>query len=278
MKKIAITGHLGFIGSNLYKRLKNDYHIIGIDLKNNKDIRTITKNDLKGVEYLFHLAAQPRVPLSIEKPEMTHDHNINGTLNILIQARDAGVKRVIYSASSSAYGKQDNLPLKEEMRPNPLSPYAIQKLTGEYYCKVFSDLYDLETISLRYFNVYGEGMTLNESYPMCIAIFLDQKSKNKPLTILGGNQSRDFVYVGDVVEANILAMKSDSVGRGEVINIGRGRSYTIKEIADAISSNQEISEARKGEPMATLADISKAKKLLAYTPKMDLMDWLKSQE
>jgi nucleoside-diphosphate-sugar epimerase len=277
MKKIAITGHLGFIGSHLYQKLKDDYRIIGIDLKNGKDIRKITKKDLKGVEYIFHLAAQPRVPLSIEKPEMTHDHNVNGTLNILIQARDAGVKRVIYSASSSVYGKQDNLPLKEGMSPNPLSPYAVQKLTGEYYCKVFSDLYKLETVCLRYFNVYGEGMSLKESYPMCIAKFLDQKKRNIPLTIYGGEQSRDFVFVGDVVEANILAMKKDSVGNGEVINIGSGKSYTIQEIANVISSHQEISEFKRGEAMATLADISKAKKLLRYSPKMNLMDWLKSQ-
>lgn len=274
MSKVCITGHKGFIGSHLYRELVKTHEVIGIDLKEGNDIRDITAEDLKGVEYIFHLAAQPKVPLSIEKPIFTNDHNVNGTLNLLWEAKKAGVKKFIFSSSSSVYGIQDKLPLNEEMTPSPLSPYGIQKLTGEHYCRNFANLYGLKTVCLRYFNVYGEDMPADNAYSACLAIFMKQKKENKPLTIFGGRQTRDFTYVKDVVRANILAMESD-IGNGETINIGGGRNHSIQEIARTISPNMVWLPQRKGEPMDTLADISKAKHLLNWSPTMDLLLWLK---
>ena len=282
MAKILVTGHLGFIGSHLFKALKEKGHEVeGIDLKDednpNNDIRALTPSDLFKVDYVFHLAAKAKVPYSVDNPLESHDHNINGTLNVLRCAKEAGVKRVIYSASSSAYGDQDSLPLKEDMTPNPLSPYAIQKLVGEYYCRVYSQIYNLETVSLRYFNVYGEGMPLDGPYSAAIAIFRAAKAKDEELPVMGGKQTRDFTFVEDVVNANILAMESDLVGKGEVINIGGGQNYSIEEVAKAISEKIKYLLQRKGEPMHTLADISKAKELLGWSPTTNLLQWLKSQ-
>ena len=161
------------------------------------------------------------------------------------------------------------------MKPNPMSPYAVQKLVGEMYCKNFSDLYGLETVSLRYFNVYGEGMPLDNAYSACIARFLDFKSRNEPLTVYGGKQTRDFTYVGDVVKANILAMESD-IGLGEVINIGAGKNYSIEEIAKTISDKLVYSKQKEGEPMDTLADNNKAKEMLGWEPTTNLIKWLKN--
>jgi len=276
MAKILVSGHLGFIGKHLCRKLvDNSYKFEGVDLKDNRDIRNLIPEDLQGFEYVIHLAAQPKVPLSIEKPLFTNSHNIDGTLNLLWCAKEAKVRRFIYASSSSIYGNQDTLPLTEDMMPNPMSPYATQKLTGEYYCKNFSDLYGLETVSLRYFNVYGEDMPLDDAYSACIARFLDLKKKDKPLTIYGGKQTRDFTYVGDVVSSIILAMHSPKIGKGEIINIGSGKNYSINEIAKAISSEHEYSPQRKGEPQDTLADISKAKELLKWSPETNLIQWLK---
>ena len=273
--RIICTGHRGFIGSHLYKEL-SDNEVIGIDLVEDRDIRTLTPKDLEGVDFVFHLAARAKVPYSVDNPIDSHDHNVNGTLNLLWCAKEAGVKRVIYSASSSAYGDKTSLPLRESMKPNPMSPYGLQKLVGEQYCRIFSELYGLETVSLRYFNVYGNEMPLDGAYSACLAIFLDKRRKGEPLPVLGGKQTRDFTFVGDVVKANLLAAKSNKVGKGEVINIGGGRNYSIDEIAKAISDNIKHFPQRKGEPMNTLADISKAEKLLNWKPEVNLMDWLKS--
>lgn len=155
-----------------------------------------------------------------------------------------------------------------------MSPYAVQKLAAEWYCRIFPKLYGLETVSLRYFNVYGEGMRVDDAYSPCIAIFQKQKAESKPLTVYGGKQTRDYVYVGDVVEANILAATSDKVGQGEVINIGSGKNISIEDLAKMVSDNIEYLPQRKGEPMDTLADITKAKELLGWRPTMKLEDWL----
>ena len=273
--KYCVSGNRGFIGGHLINRLLADGHqVVAIDIKDGSDIRNLDSDYLVGVDTVFHLAALPRVPLSIEQPWETHDHNINGTLKVLLAARDAKVRRVVYSASSSAYGEQETLPLHEEMLPSPMSPYGVQKLVGEYYCKVFAQLYGLETVSLRYFNVYGEGMTVDSPYSSAIARFLEAKRLNQPLEVYGGEQTRDFTYVGDVVEANLLASKSSAVGKGEVINIGGGERYSIKEIAELISKNINYSPQRKGECMDTLADISNAQELLGWYPKQKLNDWL----
>jgi len=278
MSKIICTGGKGFIGSHLVKRLIELGHDVSIyDLKDGKDVRTMTPKDLKGVDFVFHMAAQAKVPLSIDQPLMTHDHNVNGTLNVLECARQAGVKRVIYSASSSAYGEQSTQPLHEGKLPNPMSPYGVQKLVGEYYCKVYSGVYGLETVSLRYFNVYGEDMPTDNAYSACIAIFLNNKKNGKPLTVLGGKQTRDFTYVGDVVEANIKAMESLRVGGGEVINIGGGKNHSIDKVAETIGGDIIHEPQRKGEPMDTVSNCTKAKVLLNWEPKVQLLEWLKSQ-
>lgn len=275
MARILCTGHQGFIGKHLFRELLKDEfnEVVGIDLKDNRDIRELEPEDFEKIDYVFHLAAQTKVQQSIEKPLFTNEHNITGTLNVLWCAKEAGVKKVIYSASSSAYGYQQFLPLREGMKPRPMSPYGIQKLVGEQYANNFAHLYKLETVSLRYFNVYGNEMDQDSPYGACIAKFIKQKKEGKPLTILGGKQTRDFTYVGDVVRANILAMKSD-VGRGEVINIGSGINYSIEQIALAISDNVEYLPQRKGEPQDTQADITRAKKLLGWEPTVDVIEWL----
>src|SRR3990167_6097635 len=155
---VLVTGSRGFIGRHLTKALRKAGHTVHcFDLKDGHDVREITEEELHGIKYVFHLAAQAKIQASIDDPKFTHDHNINGTLHLLEMAKRAKVKRVIYSASSSAYGEQEELPYHESMKPNPMSPYALQKLVGEYYCKLYYNWYGLETVSLRYFNVYGEG-------------------------------------------------------------------------------------------------------------------------
>jgi len=267
---------MGFIGRHLFRELvKNKYtYVVGIDLKEGNDIRKLEPEHFKGIDYVFHMAAQAKVQQSIDKPVFTNSHNIEGTLNVLDCARKAGVKRVIYSASSSAYGDQDELPLREDMIPNPMSPYAIQKLVGEMYCKQFYELYGLETVSLRYFNVYGPEMPADSDYSACIARFLDFYKDNKYLPVYGGKQTRDFTYVGDVVQANMSAMISDNVGKGEVINIGSGEDYSIDQIAKAVSNNIKHLPQMKGEPMHTRADNTKAKELLGWEPTTNVIQWL----
>lgn len=281
--RVLVTGHKGFIGSHLYRTLlEQGYDVLGWDLKDGNDVTQMLPADLNNgreerrVGVIFHLAAMPRVPLSIERPGYTNWHNVEGTLRVLWVAKEAGVRRVIYSSSSSVYGDQ-KMPLKETMNPSPMSPYAVQKLTGEYYCKVFSEIYGIETVSLRYFNVYGEGMKADDPYSPCIAIFLDQKMRGEALTVLGGKQTRDFTYVGDVVRANILAMSSNKVGKGEVINIGGGKSYSIDEVASFISDKVVHLPQRKGEPLHTWAEVLKAHELFGWSPTVNLKDWLCAQ-
>lgn len=280
-KKIMCVGHLGFISQRLIEELlwtgTGLHQLKLIDLKNGDDARKLKPADFEGVNTVFHLAAMPKVPMSIDRPKFTHSHNVNATLNVLDCARKAGVRRVVYSSSSSVYGNQETLPLTEDMNPDPMSPYAVQKLVGEYYCKVYADVFGLETVSLRYFNVYGEGMPLLGGYTAAIAQFLTQYENEEPLTVFGGDQTRDFTYVRDVAKANILAAKSNKVGKGEIINIGGGHAYSMKEIAESISSNIVYSPQRKGEPMHTLADISKAKELLDWSPEQDVIKWIKSR-
>jgi nucleoside-diphosphate-sugar epimerase len=329
--RVLVTGGAGFIGSHLVDALISDgFDVIVIDnLSTGKksqvnkkaklikaDIRNLNsiKKYFKGVNYIFHLAARARIQPSIINPAPTIEHNINGTLNVLLAARDAGVKRVIYSASSSSYGDQDILPLREEMTPRFKSPYSLSKYVGEEMCRLFSNLYNLETVSLRYFNVYGPRQLLSGAYATVVGIFLKQLKDGKPLTIVGdGSIQRDFTHVSDVVRANILAAQSDKVGRGEVINIGTGKNYSINEVASMIlaplGQEQELSRkdsnarrlvagiapnikpktvlasalirrrvsyipSRPGETRYTLADNSKAKKLLNWEPTISLKQGL----
>src|SRR3989338_2082805 len=284
--KIIVTGGAGFIGSNLVDELIqqgfSDIHIIDNFLTGKRenvnpkavlhemDIRDYEKifPIFKDAKLVFHLAAMPRVQVSILDPRTTHDVNVTGTLNVFLAARDGGVKRVIYSASSSAYGDQKTLPLKEEMEACPQSPYGLQKYEGELLARLFSELYGLETVSLRYFNVYGPRAASDGAYALVIAIFLNQRKKGEPMTIVpDGTQSRDYTHVSDVVRANILAATSSNVGKGEVINIGGGHNRTVLEVAKFIGGPTVFIEHRI-EPKHTFADISLAKNLLGWEPQV----------
>ena len=295
MSKYLVTGGAGFIGSNLTDKLIEEGHEVVIfdNLSTGKEEylnpkATFKKGDLsirdwrlpdalEGVEGVFHCAALARVQPSIKDPILYNLHNINGTLNLLKAASDAGVKRVVYSASSSAYGANPS-PQVETMFPDPMSPYAVQKYVGELYCNQFSTFYDLETVCLRYFNVYGYRQTTEGAYASVIGIFINQYQNNEPLTLVPtGQQRRDYTWVDDIVRGNILAMQSDKVGNAEIINIGNGDNQSVQEIADAISDNQTFIEERI-EPQSTLADNTKAKELLGWAPRGDVIAWINNNK
>lgn len=287
MKKIVVTGGAGFIGSHIVDALiGNGYevHVIDnlsggkrenintkaffheLDIRSLKSIKTV----IAGAIYVFHLAALARVQYSIENPVETSEVNVTGTLNVLVAAREGGVKKVIYSASSSAYGNQETMPLKEDMTANPLSPYGLQKYVGELYCRAWSNVYGLPTVSLRYFNVYGPRYNSEGAYALVIGKFIKQKMSGSKMTVTGdGKQTRDFTHVRDVVRANILAAESEKVGGGEVINIGAGKNHSINKIAELVGGEVEYLPARL-EPHDTLADNSKAKKLLGWAPQVSV--------
>ena len=289
--RCLITGGAGFIGSNLVDALieRGDEVIVIDNLSAGKrenvnpkaqfhqlDIRDLEKIKplFKGVDYVFHLAALTNIQFSIDNPAESHDVNLNGTINVLISAREAKVKRVIYSASSSAYGLQDKLPWEENMAPRVLSPYSVQKYVGELYCRSFNLIYGLETVSLRYFNVYGKRQRLEGAYAPVMGIFIRQRLAGEPMIIYGdGKQTRDFTSVVDVVRADILAMESKKVGKGEVINIGRGRSYSVNELAEMVGGPVKFLPARI-EVRNSLADNNLAKELLGWEPAVNLPQWL----
>ncbi len=292
--KYVVVGGAGFIGSHIVDKLVEQNHeVIIIDnLSTGKmenvnpkasveyiDISNVNEcpnmvEIMSGADALFLLAAKARVQPSIENPVEYEINNTIGTLNVLKCASDAGVRRVVYSASSSAYGNTEKLPSKESDPVNPLSPYGAQKYYGEVMCKMFSEVYGLETVSLRYFNIYGERQNVGGAYAMVIGIFADQKLRGEVMTINGdGEQRRDFTYVGDVVNANILASKSKKVGNGEVINIGNGDNRSINDIADMIGG-ERIHREPVIEPKETLADNSLAEKLLGWKPTQNIEDWV----
>ena len=293
MSKLIVTGGAGFIGSHLVDALLERGHDVSVidnfltgkrERLNPKatlhetDIRDLEKLRpiLNGADCVFHLAALPRVVPSIQDPQTSHDINVNGTFNVLLAARDAGVRRVIYSASSSAYGDQATLPLRETMPINPLSPYALQKYIGERMCQLFSRVYGLETVSLRYVNVYGPRYPSEGPYALVVGKFLEQRKKGVPLTIVpDGTQSRDFVHVRDVARAHLLAAVSSRVGKGEVINIAGGNNFSVLQIADLIGGEKLFVEPRL-EPKHTLADISKASELLGWKPELSFEDGMKT--
>jgi len=289
-KKVVVTGGAGFIGSNLVEALLAegaDVHVVDNFAGGKKPERLlddaiyhevdIREGDMltpifSGADTVFHLAALPRVQYSIQYPIETNDVNVNGTLRIVLAAKDAGVRRIVYSASSSAYGDQKTMPLHEELMPNPKSPYGMQKYVGEIKMKVASEVWGIETVSLRYFNVYGPKLDPEGSYALVIGKFLDQRKKGGAMTITGtGEQTRDFTHVRDVVRANMLAALSEKVGKGEVINIGAGNNASIKKIAELIGGPIEYVEARL-EPKDTLADNKKARELLGWEPQVSLDD------
>jgi UDP-glucose 4-epimerase len=288
MSKYIVTGGAGFIGSHVVDQLiarGDDVHVVDIFLGGRRDRlnpkATLHEIDIrnfdelvpvfKGAAGVFHLAAQPRMQYSIQEPRLTNDINITGTLNVLLASRDAGVKRVVYSASSSAYGTGHSMPLLEDMESLPVIPYAIQKRVGEQYCEMVARFYGLETVAIRYFNVYGPRQTTDEDgpYATVIGIFLGQASRGKPMTVVpDGTQRRDFTHVYDTARANLLAMESPKVGKGEIINIGTGTNYSVIQVAEMIGGTWEFAPARLGETKETLADNSKAKELLGWEPKV----------
>lgn len=229
---------------------------------------------LKDVDTVFHLAASPSVPESIENPLSFNKDNVQGTLNMLELSRQAGVRRFVFSSSSSVYGDTAVFPTPETSHLNPLSPYALQKQIGEQYCRLYSEIYGLETVCLRYFNVYGEGMPTKGAYCNVIGAFTSAREENKALKIFGdGSYQRDFTYVKDVAKANLLASASKKVGKGECINIGTGKGYSIKAIADTFKGEIKY-EPKRLEAALSLADNSRAKKLLEWTPSAKVLDWL----
>jgi len=294
MRKAIVTGGAGFIGSNLVDRLIGmgvEVHIIddlstGFEKNINpkakfhkKDISKLDPKaawyEFKNTDVIFHTAALARVQPSIDDPIPFDNVNTGGTLRMLMLAHELGVKRFVYSASSSCYGNNRKFPTPETETTNPLSPYGLQKYIGEQYCKMFSEVYGLDTVSLRYFNVYGERMNLEGAYKLVIAIFADQMLNGKPLTINNdGEQRRDFTYVGDVVEANILSSLHPENHNGDVFNIGNGDNYSVNELADMFGGEKQYGN-KVIEPLKTLADNSKARLDLDWEPKGDLPTWIK---
>ncbi|MGH7865337.1 MAG: NAD-dependent epimerase/dehydratase family protein [Candidatus Binataceae bacterium] len=284
---VAVTGGAGFIGSHLVDALidagarvrvidnlstgRREYlnraaELVAVDLS----VAGAIGGALARVDTVFHVAALPRIPLSIAKPVQTHLANVVGTLNILMAARDAKVRRVIYSGSSSVYGEQPRLPLVESMTPNPLNPYALQKYVGEQYVRLFHRLYGLSALTLRYFNVYGPRMSGDGAYLTVIAAFLKARREGRALQIVGdGGQTRDFTHVSDVVRANLLAMDAP-IGDGRALNIGCGRNVSINRIAELIGGPVERAPARPGEMRDTLADNSQARAALGWQPRVSI--------
>ncbi len=292
MSHYLVTGGAGFIGTNLVKRLLADGHTVKVydnyaaGKKPERiqsgaeyiegDIRDLEslKKACAGVDGIFHLAALPRVLFSVENPLLTHDVNVNGTLNVLLAARDMKVKRVVFSTSSAAYGDQTVYPLPEDtVIKKPVSPYGFHKLVGEEYCRLFSLLYGVETVSLCYFNIYGPYFDPEGAYALVIGRFLKLRSEGKPMTVRGdGEMYRDYTHVFDAVEANILAMTKETVGKGEVLNIGYGEPHSVNELVQLIGGAAEYVPALPGEMKFTHADNSKARRLLGWQPTIALAD------
>lgn len=295
MSNYLVTGGAGFIGTNIVKELLAQGHSVTVidnyaagkkedrmqpgaayfegDIRKPEDLDTVCANGFDGI---FHLAALPRVLFSVENPLETHKTNVDGTLNVLLAARKHKIKRVIFATSSSAYGSQPTIPFVEDgVIKKPLSPYALHKFIGEEYCRLFADLYGVETVSLCYYNVYGPYLDPDGAYALVIGKFLKLKKEGKPLTIRGdGEMRRDYTHVSDVVRANILAMTKDTVGRGEVLNIGNGNSVSVNELAAMIGGPTIHIPALPGEMDKTEADYTKAKRLLGWEPTVKLVDGL----
>jgi UDP-glucose 4-epimerase len=302
MTRVLVTGGAGFIGSHLVEALveRGDEVVVIDDLSAGslenlepfKDKITfiegsiedldLLKENMKGVDLVFHQAAVASMPLSIEDPLETTDVNLEGTLKVMIAARDAGVKRVVYASSAAVYGNSDSDKNDEDDPKVPLSPYAIQKLACEYYGKLFMDLYELETVGLRYFNVFGERQDPSSPYSGVISKFVDVMKAGESPTIFGdGEQTRDFVYVKDVVAANLLASEKEGVG-GDVFNIGTGETVTIKQLTETLNEILETSfeptfeDARDGDIKHSCSSIQKAQEKLGYAPTYDLEKGLRS--
>jgi len=298
MKTSLVTGGAGFIGSHIVDKLISlEHKVIVLDNEssechdsfywnNNAENYKYDVTDykliepfFKDVDYVFHTASDARVQPSIQNPLQSFIDNSQGIANILELSRINKVERVVFSSSSSIYGK-NNVPNFEGQNPDPLTPYSVAKLSGEKLCKIYHDLYGLETISLRYFNVYGERQPLKGPYAPVIGLFLRQLEDNEPLTIVGdGSQKRSFTHVSDIVEANILASINtiEKQHFGGAFNIGSNYNLSIKEIADLISDNQIFIDARPGESKETLANTDKALNILGWSSRVKIEEYIKSQ-
>ena len=303
MAKILVTGGAGFIGSNLTEALLKQGHQVRVldNFSTGKrenlafngaypsfeiiegDIRDLNfcQKTIKGTEFVFHQAALPSVQRSVEDPLTSNSVNVEGTLNVLLAARDAGVRRLIYASSSSVYGDTPTLPKREVMPANPLSPYALQKYIGEQYCRLFFQLYGLETVSLRYFNIFGPKQDPTSIYSAVIPKFIDALLEGRPPVIFGdGEQSRDFTYIDNVLQANLLAMTREHLN-GETINIACGRRTSVNQLLNILKNIMGskvlpiYQERRKGDVRDSLADIQKGKQVLNYEPQVEIEAGLK---
>lgn len=298
MIKSIVTGGAGFIGSHIVEKLISlNHHVICIDneysdndsfywnkkAENHKiDITEINsiRPLFKGVDFVFHCAAESRIGPAIENPTNATFINVVGTCNVLQCARENKIKKVIYSSTSSGYGNND-CPNIETQPDDCLNPYSVSKIAGEKLCKMYSNLFELPTIVLRYFNVYGERAPQRGQYCPVIGIFLRQNQAKQKLTIVGdGSQRRDFVYVGDVAEANIKAATTQISTNyfGEVFNVGNGKNISIQEIADLISKDQTFIPQREGEVFQNLANIEKIKNVLGWEPSITVEEWIKKNK
>lgn len=301
MSKFLVTGGAGFIGSHIVERLVRDRHTVRI-LDNlsfgkkenisavsneveliNDDIRNFdaVKEAVEGMDFILHHAALRSVPGSLKNPYEYNEVNITGTLNLLKASVNAGVKRFVFASSSAIYGDTDKFPERESDLPSPISPYALNKLAGEYYCRIFSHNYGLETISLRYFNVFGSKQAPDDEYAGVVPKFITCMLDNQAPPIYGtGRQSRDFIYIDNVVEANILAASQKGL-KCEVLNIGCGKAETILDLVKIInklmtkSLKPVFDKPRPGDVFKSLSDISQARKLLGYKAKIDFQEGLR---
>ncbi len=300
MEKFLVTGGAGFIGSNICRRLVAEGCFVRVvdnlltgkrsnldDMIDKIDFvegdmgdEAVAQAVMKDVDVVLHEGALPSVPRSVDEPELTHKHCVDATFTLLMAARDAGVKRFVYAASSSAYGDTPTLPKVETMPTSPLSPYAVGKLVGEYYCSVFAKVFGLETISLRYFNVFGPYQDPTSQYAAAIPAFVTAILKDEPPTIYGdGEQSRDFTYIDNVVQANLCAARAKKTN-GEVVNIACAEKVTVNEIIDLINEmvgknvKPIYAPARAGDVKHSLADITAARELIGFEPVVLFRDGL----
>ena len=292
MEKFLVTGGAGFIGSNICKRLVSEGCVVRVldnlltgkksnlaeiadkieFIEADMGIPDVARSAMKNIDVVLHQGALPSVPLSVDDPAATHRHCVDATFTLLLAARDAGVKRFVYAASSSAYGDTPTLPKVETMTTHPLSPYAVAKLVGEYYCSVFYKVYGLETLSLRYFNVFGPHQNPKSQYAAAIPAFVTAILKDESPTVYGdGEQSRDFTYIDNVVHANLLAARTKQT-QGEVINIACGYAITVNAIIDMINDmvgkqvKPVYADPRPGDVKHSLADITLAQNLIGFRP------------